>query len=123
MKYGQRTNLMRRPNFLSFDTPEDGVFLRCMDSDCFVLEGGNWRMFDRLTVEMGVAGRACCAGEPKRLACRSNCVSRCDRVSIAGAGRTGFQPVAFAGRTAKCGPTELKPVYFSRTLELQPAGD
>ena len=53
MKYDQRTNLMRRPNFFSFDTPEDGVFLRCMDSDCFVLEGGNRAMFDRLTMEMG----------------------------------------------------------------------
>jgi hypothetical protein len=53
MKYGQRTNLMRRPNFFSFDTPEDGVFLRCMDSDCFVLEGGTRAIFDRMTMEMG----------------------------------------------------------------------
>jgi len=53
MKYGQRTNLMRRPNFFSFDTPEDGVFLRCVASDCFVLEGGTRAMFDRLTIEMG----------------------------------------------------------------------
>jgi hypothetical protein len=52
-KYGQRTNLMRRPNFVSFDTPEDGVFLRCADSDCLVLEGGNREIFDRLTTEMG----------------------------------------------------------------------
>lgn len=53
LKYGQRTNLMRRPNFFSFDTPEDGVFLRCRDSDCFVLEGGTRAIFDRLTMEMG----------------------------------------------------------------------
>ena len=53
LKYGTRTNLMRRPNFFSFDTPEDGVFLRCVDSDCFVLEGGTRAMFDRLTIEMG----------------------------------------------------------------------
>ncbi len=53
LKYGQRTNLMRRPNFFSFDTPEDGVFLRCADSDCFILEGGTRAMFDRLTGEMG----------------------------------------------------------------------
>jgi len=53
MKYDRRTNLMRRPNFFSFDTPEDGVFLRCTDSDCFVLEGGSRAMFDRLTTEMG----------------------------------------------------------------------
>jgi len=53
MKYSQRSNLMRRPNFFSFDTPEDGVFLRCMDSDCFILEGGTRAMFDRMTMEMG----------------------------------------------------------------------
>jgi hypothetical protein len=53
LKYGTRTNLMRRPNFFSFDTPEDGVFLRCVDSDCFVLEGGTRAMFDHLTMEMG----------------------------------------------------------------------
>jgi len=53
MKYEHPTNLMRRPNFFSFDTSEDGVFLRCMDADCFVLEGGTRAMFDRLTMEMG----------------------------------------------------------------------
>jgi len=53
MKYTRRMDLMRRPNFFSFDTPEDGVFVRCMDSDCFILEGGNRAIFDRLTMEMG----------------------------------------------------------------------
>ncbi|HWF13540.1 MAG TPA: hypothetical protein VG272_07375 [Candidatus Acidoferrales bacterium] len=52
-KYSSRSNLMRRPNFFSFDTPEDGVFLRCMNSDCFVLEGGTRTMFDHMTMEMG----------------------------------------------------------------------
>jgi hypothetical protein len=53
LKYAQRTNLMRRPNFFSFDTPEDGVFIRCMASDCFILEGGTRALFDRMTAEMG----------------------------------------------------------------------
>jgi hypothetical protein len=52
-KYAQRTNLMRRPNFFSFDTPEDGVFVRCMNSDCFILEGGTRATFDHMTAEMG----------------------------------------------------------------------
>jgi hypothetical protein len=52
-KYSQRTNLMRRPNFFSFDTPEDGIYLRCMNSDCFILEGGTRAMFDHMTMEMG----------------------------------------------------------------------
>ena len=53
LKNAQRTNLMRRPNFFSFDTPEDGVFIRCMASDCFILEGGTRALFDRMTAEMG----------------------------------------------------------------------
>ncbi len=53
LKYDKRDNLMRRPNFFSFDTPEDGVFIRCMDSDCLILEGGTRAMFDHLTVELG----------------------------------------------------------------------
>jgi hypothetical protein len=52
-KYKERNNLMRRPNFFSFDTHEDGVFLRCANSECFVLEGGTRALFDRLTMEMG----------------------------------------------------------------------
>ena len=75
MKYDQRTNLMRRPNFFSFDTPEDGVFLRCMDSDCFVLEGGTRAMFDRLTVEMGWPAGPAVPVNPERPACQSDGVS------------------------------------------------
>ena len=55
-KYDTRTNLMRRPNFFSFDTPEDGVFLRCVGTDCLVLEGGTRVVFDHLTLEMGWPG-------------------------------------------------------------------
>jgi hypothetical protein len=53
LKYDKRDNLMRRPNFFSFDTPEDGVFIRCVDSDCLILEGGTRVMFDHLTTELG----------------------------------------------------------------------
>jgi len=53
LKYDQRTNLLRRPNYFSFDTPEDGIFLRCVGEDCLILEGGTRSMFDRVTVEMG----------------------------------------------------------------------
>jgi hypothetical protein len=55
-KYDMRTNLMRRPNFFSFDTPEEGVFLRCVGTDCFVFEGGSRVVFDHLTLEMGWPG-------------------------------------------------------------------
>jgi hypothetical protein len=56
LKYDKRTNLMRRPNFFSFGTPEDDVFLRCVGTDCFVLEGGSRIVFDHLTTEMGWPG-------------------------------------------------------------------
>jgi hypothetical protein len=51
-KYDERKNLLRRPNFFSFDTPDDGIFLRCLGTDCLVLEGGNRTMFDRLSREL-----------------------------------------------------------------------
>ena len=53
LKYDKRTNLMRRPNFFSFETPEDDVFLRCVGTDCLVLEGGSRMVFDHLTMELG----------------------------------------------------------------------
>ena len=57
LKYDQRTNLLRRPNFFSFDTPEDGVFLRCVG--CRLLRSGGRHarlIFDHLTMEMGWPG-------------------------------------------------------------------
>lgn len=52
LKYDTRKNLLRRPNFFSFDTPEDGVFLRCLGTDCLILEGGTRSLFDHLTKEL-----------------------------------------------------------------------
>jgi hypothetical protein len=53
LKHDKRANLMRRPNFFSFETPEENVFLRCLGTDCFVLEGGSRMVFEHLTMEMG----------------------------------------------------------------------
>jgi hypothetical protein len=47
-KYAKREKLVRRPNFLSFDTDEGGVFLRCVDADCVSMEGGDLKLFDAL---------------------------------------------------------------------------
>jgi hypothetical protein len=44
-KHLQRTNLFRRADFFSFDTPEGGVFLRCTTVECLVLEGGDRGLF------------------------------------------------------------------------------
>ena len=38
-KYDQRTNLFRRPNFFSFDSPDGGVYLTCINTDCLSVEG------------------------------------------------------------------------------------
>jgi hypothetical protein len=51
-KHEQRTNLFRRPDFFSFDTPDGGVFLRCTPADCLVLEGGDRALFVELNKQL-----------------------------------------------------------------------
>ena len=48
-KHIKRMNLLRRANFFSFDSPEGGVFLYCMNSECLTLEGADRRTFDGVT--------------------------------------------------------------------------
>jgi len=48
-KYPDRSNLTRRPNFFSFDSPDGGVFLYCFGVECVTLEGATRKMFDGLT--------------------------------------------------------------------------
>jgi len=48
-KYSQRLNLMRRPNFFQFDSPDGGVFLYCFGDSCLTLEGASRKTFDVLT--------------------------------------------------------------------------
>src|SRR3989440_4472830 len=38
-KYSERSNLLRRPSFFSFDTAEGGVFLDCLGDECVTMEG------------------------------------------------------------------------------------
>src|SRR6202790_5881588 len=89
MKYDQRNNLMRRPNFFSFDTAEDGVFVRCMASDCFILEGGSRAMFDRLTVEMGWPAGPVAPLNPSEPHVKETALPVYPNL-VADAGRTGF---------------------------------
>lgn len=53
-KHDRRTNLFRRPNFFSFDTPDGGVFLHCGEMDCLVLEGGDRRLFVEINKQLGL---------------------------------------------------------------------
>jgi hypothetical protein len=51
-KYAERSNLLRRPNFFSFDTPDGGVFLDCLGNECVTMEGATRRNFDAFTKEL-----------------------------------------------------------------------
>jgi hypothetical protein len=51
-KHEKRSNLLRKPNFFSFDTPDGGVFLRCFENECVTLEGGDRALFLKLNKEL-----------------------------------------------------------------------
>jgi hypothetical protein len=53
MKYAQRRNLFRRPNYFSFDAGSGRVFLRCEGMECLTLEGGDEKTFHQLTKALG----------------------------------------------------------------------
>jgi hypothetical protein len=48
-KHTQRSNLMRRPNFFQFDSPDGGVFLYCFGDSCVTVEGATRKLFDAFT--------------------------------------------------------------------------
>jgi len=48
-KYSDRSNLFRRPNFFSFDSPDGGVFLYCFGAECLTMEGTTRKVFDGFT--------------------------------------------------------------------------
>jgi hypothetical protein len=48
-KYSERSNLLRRRNFFSFDTPDGGVFLDCLGNECVAMEGVTRNVFDAFT--------------------------------------------------------------------------
>lgn len=51
-KHDARSNLFRKPDFFSFETPGGGVFLRCFEKECITLEGGDRALFLRLNQEL-----------------------------------------------------------------------
>ena len=51
-KYEKRSNLLRKPDFFSFDTPDGGVFLRCFEKECVTLEGGDRALFLKFNKEL-----------------------------------------------------------------------
>jgi hypothetical protein len=51
-KYERRTGEDRQHAFLSFDTSEGSVFLRCVAAGCVILEGGDRPLFEKLNKEL-----------------------------------------------------------------------
>jgi hypothetical protein len=52
-KHGTYENESRVPNLLSFDTPDGGVFLRCVATECISVEGANRAVFDGINGMIG----------------------------------------------------------------------
>ena len=53
LKYATRRQLFRRPNFFQFQTDSGGVYLRCLNSMCLVLEGASRETYDKLNAAVG----------------------------------------------------------------------
>lgn len=53
LKYATRTELFRRPNFFQFQTPDGGVYLRCVGDQCLVVEGAPREVFDKFARAIG----------------------------------------------------------------------
>jgi hypothetical protein len=53
MRYEHRAALLRRPNYFEFQTPQGGVFLRCLAAECLVVDGADRALYDELTRAMG----------------------------------------------------------------------
>ncbi len=47
-KHDKRTNEKREDDFLTFDTPDGGVFFKCLQMSCVSLEGADRGLFDKL---------------------------------------------------------------------------
>lgn len=53
LKYKDRKEVLRRPNYLQFDTADEGVFLRCFDTTCLSVEGATRDTYDKITRAIG----------------------------------------------------------------------
>ncbi len=51
-KHEKRSNLFRKPDFFSFETPEGSVYLRCLARECITLEGGDRVLFLKLNKDL-----------------------------------------------------------------------
>lgn len=52
-KYADRRELYRRPNFFQFQTDSGGVYLRCVESECLVVESAPRDFYDGVNKSIG----------------------------------------------------------------------
>jgi hypothetical protein len=52
-KIDTRSELLRRPNFFSFQAADGGIFLRCFANECLSAEGTTRAIFDSMTAQIG----------------------------------------------------------------------
>ena len=55
IKYKDRKDLFRRPNYFQFNTEAGGVFLRCVGTTCLTVEGASRETYDKITRAIGWA--------------------------------------------------------------------
>jgi hypothetical protein len=65
-KYTKHENVMRRSNFISFDSELGGIFLRCSGADCVSVEGGDRKLFDALVRSLGWTANPPLSGTAER---------------------------------------------------------
>jgi hypothetical protein len=53
LKYKERHNLLRRPNYFEFQTDDGGVFLRCLNAECLVVENSPRSVFGAINHAIG----------------------------------------------------------------------
>jgi hypothetical protein len=53
IRYEERTALLRRPNYFEFQTPQGGVFLRCVGRECLLVDGADRATYEALTSALG----------------------------------------------------------------------
>jgi hypothetical protein len=53
MRYDERRDLLRRPNYFEFQTPQGGVFVRCLAGECLLVDGADRALYDALTAALG----------------------------------------------------------------------
>jgi hypothetical protein len=53
LRYKERKDLFRRPEYLQFDADGGGVFLRCVETTCLAVEGATRETYDKITRAIG----------------------------------------------------------------------